>query len=753
MKKNADYKLAFKYLLSFAGYFFITLADGKFSPFSLALLVGNLGAGLNPAISFILYAVTFIPSLSAKTIAIGAGGGAIFVSLYVALKKFVRTPSFEIIPLTVLSILPFAIAADGFPVLYRIIASVCVVAAALVMTSGAKVWLLKGVKYRVSTDEFIAAALIYCAAGYGACAAFTVYPWIAFSVLIILFCSSLFPKGLTAAAAVITAIPPCLCQGSFGPMGILCLTALAAMAFAERSKLATVFFSVAVQAALWILTDVYKTDDVLYAVVMLIPPVVYLFTPAAALKKIKDGIALYKSDNLGRYSANLSRSAISGKLYEIAAVFDEMTSSMEKLKQKSLSEDAIRENAAEEVLASVCANCSALGKCRNKGQPDFRQLKEIVSFGFAKGKLNLVDLPRAFSDCCSYPETVTESVNKLIKQYEREKENAEALENAGKLVTSQTKGLSDALKGLAYSMNKQLEFERDTEKKLFKNLAGCGIYVSEALVFGDGTDSEINLTLPQKSLEKPAFLKSIKEITGYNVVITSKVNLNHELAAVTLKRAPTLDAAFGIARATKSDKTRSGDTHSVTQLSESKFLIALNDGMGSGKEAEATSSTALSLVETFYKAGLSSDVILPTVNKLLAMSRADDFTALDLGVVDLFTGGADFIKIGSPYSFIITKDAVKIIEGKSLPLGILEEVNPTVCRTSLKSGDVIIFMSDGITDAFGSSGDLVAFLSSQKALNPKTLADNILEKALYLSGGEAKDDMTAFCVRLFDRAS
>ena len=201
MKKTADLKLVFKYLLSFAGYFFITLADGKFTPFSLALLAGNVAAGANPAISFALYAVTFIPSLSIQTIAIGAGGGAIYVCLFVAIKKFVKTPSFAIIPLTALSVLPFAIASPAYPLLWKIILSVCVVLAALVMTAGAKVWLLKGVKYRISTDEFIAAASIYCAAGYGVCANFTVYPWIAVSVLVVLFCSSLFPKGVAVAAA------------------------------------------------------------------------------------------------------------------------------------------------------------------------------------------------------------------------------------------------------------------------------------------------------------------------------------------------------------------------------------------------------------------------------------------------------------------------------------------------------------------------------------------------------------------------
>ena len=67
-------------------------------------------------------------------------------------------------------------------------------------------------------------------------------------------------------------------------------------------------------------------------------------------------------------------------------------------------------------------------------------------------------------------------------------------------------------------------------------------------------------------------------------------------------------------------------------------------------------------METYYKSGLSSELILSTVNKALTFNREDDFTAMDVGVVDLFDGSADFIKIGTPYSFIITRDSVKILK-------------------------------------------------------------------------------------------
>ena len=58
-------------------------------------------------------------------------------------------------------------------------------------------------------------------------------------------------------------------------------------------------------------------------------------------------------------------------------------------------------------------------------------------------------------------------------------------------------------------------------------------------------------------------------------------------------------------------------------------------------------------------------------------------------------------------------------------------------------------LSDGITSAFGSSADLYETLKKIPSSNPQQLADSLLQQALSLYGGTAKDDMTVLAVRLF----
>ena len=120
-----------------------------------------------------------------------------------------------------------------------------------------------------------------------------------------------------------------------------------------------------------------------------------------------------------------------------------------------------------------------------------------------------------------------------------------------------------------------------------------------------------------------------------------------------------------------------------------------------------------------------------------------------MSVIDLKKGTADFIKYGSPYGFILSKEGIKIVEGNSLPLGILNELKPSVSSTAVKSGDVVLLVTDGISDAFKDSTAMIDFLRTLPAKNPQTLTDGLLKKAIELSGGKKKDDMTALAARIF----
>ena len=179
--------------------------------------------------------------------------------------------------------------------------------------------------------------------------------------------------------------------------------------------------------------------------------------------------------------------------------------------------------------------------------------------------------------------------------------------------------------------------------------------------------------------------------------------------------------------------------------------MALSDGMGSGEYAKKVSSTAISLIEAFYRAEMPEGTVLNTINKLLSFNRDERFTCIDIAAVNLNTGIANFVKIGSPAGIIVRENEIKVLESQSLPLGILDNLRPTVCSEQLKNGDIVVFMSDGITSAFPSQTDLYAFLQELKPLNPQSLADKILADALARASQTVTDDMTVLCTRIFEK--
>jgi stage II sporulation protein E len=130
-------------------------------------------------------------------------------------------------------------------------------------------------------------------------------------------------------------------------------------------------------------------------------------------------------------------------------------------------------------------------------------------------------------------------------------------------------------------------------------------------------------------------------------------------------------------------------------------------------------------------------------------SKEETFACVDIAIVNLDDGNADIVKIGSPYGFILTGGTVKVLEGSSLPLGILDSIHPDTSGYRLAENDVLLFLSDGITDAFGSTADLYEALKCVPIRNPQQLVDELLRQAIERYGGEAKDDMTAIAVRLF----
>ena len=171
--------------------------------------------------------------------------------------------------------------------------------------------------------------------------------------------------------------------------------------------------------------------------------------------------------------------------------------------------------------------------------------------------------------------------------------------------------------------------------------------------------------------------------------------------------------------------------------------------MGSGEVANRTSALTIGLIENFFKAGFDNEIIISSINKLLALNNQENYSTLDLCMVDLDSETVDFVKVGAPYSIIKRETEIEKIEGGALPVGVLDSVKPFSYKTTIDTKSMIIMMTDGITDAFEDIDKFTDFVKSIASTNPQTIAQTIIDEAVRRNDNVNKDDMTILVVRTF----
>ena len=482
---------------------------------------------------------------------------------------------------------------------------------------------------------------------------------------------------------------------------------------------------------------------ILFSLAVVLPSLLVALLPARLLSRAEKGLLFYREKVLPRIAVNRSRRAVAEQLYEVSALFREIESVFTEEEA-----DRTGEQIKAKLLASLCDGCPNDGLCVREGL--FGSFDKLIAVGKAKGRVNLIDLPSELSAGCTNAAGLLFALNRILAEYARMNLELETAREGRRLLARQAHGVSEILKEIALTESEEYVFS-DEERRLANALAREGLLAGEIFLYGEGEHFTASITLDSRA-DARAVCRIAGNVLSCSLTLSEKLPLTAERSCFILKRRPALDASFGIAACTKAGETASGDTHSVLKIDERRFILALSDGMGSGEEARTVSDRTLSLLESFYKARMPSETVLSTVNSLVAYSSEETFSCLDLAAVDLDTGKADIVKIGSPAGFVLSGETLQVLEGESLPIGVLEAVRPACLRVEMKAGDFLIFMSDGVSAAFGSSSELCAYLSRIRPINPQALAEDILRVALSRYGGTAEDDMTVLTAKLTESA-
>lgn len=231
--------------------------------------------------------------------------------------------------------------------------------------------------------------------------------------------------------------------------------------------------------------------------------------------------------------------------------------------------------------------------------------------------------------------------------------------------------------------------------------------------------------------------------------LDSAMMLGRGYALFIFEDEPCYTVLSAVSRAVKEDEKISGDNFSVEEYSQNQMVAMISDGMGSGEQACNDSRSVIEFMEKFMEAGFSKEKALMMANSaFFSQDPGVSLTTLDICSVDLLNGEADFIKAGAAESFLKRGANVEEITADTLPLGSVEEINSMQIMMQLCDADMLIMVSDGVTDAFGEFGArrLRNIIAKTNYVNPKEFADHLLKCAISCQGGHIRDDMTVLAM-------
>lgn len=174
---------------------------------------------------------------------------------------------------------------------------------------------------------------------------------------------------------------------------------------------------------------------------------------------------------------------------------------------------------------------------------------------------------------------------------------------------------------------------------------------------------------------------------------------------------------------------QNGDTVSAFLSCDNKFYMLICDGMGSGKEASATSRICAEFLKKLLYHHPDKEVSISMANSFLRNKRTECSSSVDLLEIDLINGKSSFVKSGAAPSYVKRGDRVFKLFSKTAPIGIMKKPDCEELDFNLQENDIVVMISDGICQGDDDDLWLTSALSEANPENIDTLPSLIISRS------------------------
>ena len=404
----------------------------------------------------------------------------------------------------------------------------------------------------------------------------------------------------------------------------------------------------------------------------------------------------------------------------------------------------------EDVSDKACAHCAKRETC---WQTNFYDTYQTVfgMLGACEKRGAISDIPENFQASCVNAARFAEATARVFEIYKTNLAWHNRIVESRELVSEQLTGVAGIIAELSRDMDMYMNFKTDAEESIAAELAKNRIEVENVIVLENRLGKcEVTIT------QKPCFdrkncgreiVRIVSGLLGRKMKVDEgQCGYRRDFCRVRLLEEQKYRVFSGAAKKQKAGSAESGDSFSFMELKNGQCILALSDGMGSGAKAREESAAAIELLEEFIESGFEKDIAVKIINSVLVLKSSEEsFATLDICAVDLYTGDAEFVKIGAAATYLLREGAVSVIQSKSLPMGMLPAVDIEKAAKRLRDGDIIVMVTDGMDEPWVADA-----LREMSGRNPQDIADELLAEA-ETRGDATNDDLTVLAAKIWER--
>lgn len=570
-----------------------------------------------------------------------------------------------------------------------------------------------------------------------------------FFVPILLFVSSNLYGGTEMLAfAVISGVGIGFSELSIQYVAIYCLYAIGIMAVKRLGKVTQVLTIIVIDCIIGYFFLTYGDYGVTNLIPILLAGFVYILIPKKVWRRLSSLVYNKQEDVCLNEVVVQEKMALKDKLKRVSRLFKEMHTIYKNMVIGRLDSEQVEEMIRSDLVRENCINCPKYKYCYEGRGLTSRSISDLIKRGMGKKSVTLVDLPTILVSTCGKTNQMIFQLNNRLDEYFEYERELNAEDDGKILISNQLLGVGELIEEFGTDFEFGIRANKEVEQSLTESFLYNDIIVKECAIF-----YENNIMKRTVIVIKNDGYKSVEILNVLNTFFKIKTQILDVKFAkysgwqiMSISLAPKYTFITGVASTAKNKI--SGDKFGQVNIDNKRAVFILSDGKGCGSQASKISEMTINLTENFFKAGFKTEHIMDNVNKVMAYKSGENFSAVDVCVLDLELAEVDFVKRGGTPSVIKKSKEVQVIEGQALPIGMLEHSQNAVERRFVSGGDVIVLASDGVFDAFNSSEKFAGFINNIPAVNVQELANNILSKAINLNKGQIFDDMTVFAIKV-----